>query len=101
MPFRSMNAPKSVRFLTVPFTMSPIFTFSRKRWRLLGAFLLDEFAAAQDDVLAVVVDLDDLEVVGVADELLEILRGNDIDLRAGQECLDADVDGEAAFDDRA
>ncbi len=68
---------------------------------LLGAFLLDEFAAAEDDVFAVVVDFDDLEIVGVADELLEILRGNDVDLRAGQECLDADVDGEAAFDDGA
>ena len=59
----------------------------------------DEFAAGEDDVLAVVVDLDDLEVVGVADELLEILRGDDVDLGAGEERLDADVDAEAAFDD--
>ena len=66
---------------------------------LLGALLLDEFAAGEDDVFAVVVDLDDLEVVGVADELLEILRGNDVDLGGGKEGLDADIDGEAAFDD--
>ena len=66
---------------------------------LLRALLLDELAAGEDDVLAVVVDLDDLEVVGVADELLEILRRDDVDLRAGQERFDADVDGEAAFDD--
>ena len=33
------------------------------------AFLLDQFAAGEDDVLAFLVDLDDLEFVGVADEL--------------------------------
>ncbi len=64
--------------------------------RTLG---LDDLAAAQDDVLAVVVDLDDLEIVSVADELLEIARRDDVDLRGGEEGLDAHVDGEAAFDD--
>ena len=66
---------------------------------LLAALLLDQFAAAEDDVLPVVVDLDDLEIVGVADELLEILRRNDVDLRGGQESFDADVDHQATFDD--
>ena len=66
---------------------------------LLGAFLLDELAAGEDDVLAVVVDLDDLEVVGVAHELLEIFRGNDVDLGSGKEGFDADIDGKTAFDD--
>ena len=61
--------------------------------------MLDDLAAAEDDVFAVVVDLDDLEVVGVAHELLEILGRNDVDLRTGEECFDADIDGEAAFDD--
>jgi hypothetical protein len=65
---------------------------------LLAPLLLDELAAAEDDVLPVVVDLDDLKVVGVADELLEIFRRDDVDLRAGEESLDADVDGETAFD---
>ena len=65
---------------------------------LLAAFLLDEFAAGEDDVLALLVDLDDLELVGVADEMREILRRDDVDLRAGQERLDADIDGQAAFD---
>ena len=65
----------------------------------LRALLLDDFAAAEDDVFPVVVDFDDLEIVGVADELLEILRRDDVDLRAGQKRLDADVDDEAAFDD--
>ena len=70
----------------------------------LGAFfvalLLDQLAAGEDDVLAVLVDFDDLEFVGVADELLEIFRGGDVNLRRGQKGLDADVDDQAAFDDR-
>ncbi len=66
----------------------------------LGVALgLDQFAAREDDVLAVVVDLDDLEIVGVADELVQVLRRGDVDLAAGQERLDADVDHEAALDD--
>ena len=66
----------------------------------LHAFLFDEFAAREDDVLAFLVDLDDLELVGVADVLLEVLRRGDVDLGGGQEGFDADVDEEAAFDDR-
>ena len=99
MPSRSMNAPKSVRFLTAPETVSPTLTPVEELLALFAALLLDELAAAEDDVLPVVVDLDDLEVVGVADELLEILRRDDVDLRGGQERFDADVDHEAAFDD--
>ena len=63
------------------------------------AFLLDEFAAGQDDVLALLVDLDDLEIVGVADVLGQVLGRDDVDLRGGQEGLDADIDQQAAFDD--
>ena len=66
----------------------------------LGVALgLDQFAAREDDVLAVVVDLDDLEIVRVADEAVEVLRRGDVDLAAGKERLDTDVDHEAAFDD--
>src|SRR4051794_33594458 len=66
---------------------------------LLAPFLLDEFAPAKHHVLPVIVNLDDLEVVGVADELLEILRWDDVDLRRRQERLDADVDHESALHD--
>ncbi len=59
---------------------------------LFGALLLDQFAAAEHHVLAVVVELDDFEVVRVADVGVEILGLDDVHLRAGQECLDADVD---------
>ena len=99
MPLRSMNAPKSVMFLTVPLTLSPTLTLLEESVALFRALLLDEFAAGEDDVLALLVDLDDLEIVGVADETAEILRRDDVDLRRGQEGLDADVDDEAAFDD--
>ena len=67
MPLRSMNAPKSVMFLTVPLRMSPGRHFGEQLLAALGAFLLDEFAAGEDDVLPLLVDLDDLEFVGVAD----------------------------------
>jgi len=69
---------------------------------LLAAFAalgLDEFAAAEDDVLAVLVELHDLEVVGVADEGGEVLRGIDVHLGGGEEGLDANVDDEAALHD--
>jgi hypothetical protein len=60
---------------------------------------LDEFPAAEDDVLAILVEFHDLEVVGVAHELLEILGGIDIDLGGGEESLHSDVDHEAALHD--
>ena len=37
---------------------------------LLASFLFDQFTSAQDDIFSVVVNLNDLEVVSVADELL-------------------------------
>src|SRR6478735_1086450 len=58
---------------------------------LLAALLLNQFAPAQDNVFPVVVNLDDLEVVGIADKLLEVARRNDVDLRSWEESLDADV----------
>ena len=98
MPSRSINAPKSVRFLTTPLTVSPDLHGLKEPGAFFGSLLLDDLAAAEHDVFALVIDLDDLEVVGVADELLEILGWNDIDLRTGEERFDADIDGQAAFD---
>ena len=66
---------------------------------LLGALGLDDFAAAEDDVLALVVDFDNLELEHLAHVLVEILGRNDVDLAAGQEGFNANVDHEAAFDD--
>ena len=66
---------------------------------LFAAFLLDQLAAAQDHVLAVVVNFNNLKIVGIAHELLQILRWHDVDLRGGKKCLDSDVHHEPAFDD--
>ena len=66
----------------------------------LQPFLFDQFAPGQDDVLAFLVDLDDLEIVSIAHILGEVLGGDDINLGRGQEGLDADVDEQAALDDR-
>jgi hypothetical protein len=51
-----------------------------KRLALLGALGLDDLAAGKDDVLALVVDLDDLELENISDIFGEILRWDDIDL---------------------
>jgi len=70
----------------------------------LGAFfvalLLDQFAAREHDVLPLLVDFDDLEFVDVVDELREVPRRDDINLRRGQKRLDPDIDDQATFDDR-
>ncbi len=66
---------------------------------LLIALGLDQFTAAQNDVLALLVDLDDLEFVAVADVGLEVLGSDDVELRRGQEGFHADIDDEAALDD--
>ena len=69
MPLRSMNAPKSVMFLTVPLRMSPGRHFARAACCVSRcARCFDQFAAGKNDVLAFLVDFDDLEFVGVADE---------------------------------
>jgi len=67
----------------------------------LRAFLLDDFAAAENDIFAVFVDFDDLEIVGISNELLEILWRHNVDLGCGEECLHAHIDSEAAFDGAA
>ena len=64
----------------------------------LLALLLEQGAAGEDDVAALLVELDDLELEALADELVEVADGAEVDLRAGEERLDADVDGEAALD---
>ena len=68
---------------------------------LFAALLFDYLAPAEHDVLSLVIQFDDFEIVSVADELLQILWRNDIDLRRWQKCLNPDVHHQAAFDDRS
>ena len=44
------------------------------------ALLLDEFAARQDNILALLVDLDDFELESLAEEIIEVARRDDVDL---------------------
>src|SRR4051812_13572220 len=63
-------------------------------------FLLDQFAAGKNDVLPFLVDFDDLEIIAISDITHEVLRRHDIDLRGRQESFDANIDEQAALDDR-
>ena len=65
---------------------------------LLRVLLLEEDLAGQHDVAALLVDLDDAHPQFLAAQRIEIAHGAHVDLRAGQERADADVDGEAALD---
>ncbi len=61
---------------------------------------LEQRAPREHDVAAPLVELDDLELELLAHHLLEVANRPQIDLRAGQEGLHADVHGEAALDPR-
>src|SRR6266481_5080723 len=59
--------------------------------------LLEQDAPAEHDVAALLVELDHLELELLADQLVQIADRTQIHLRAGEERLHADVDGEAAL----
>src|SRR5262245_51108476 len=65
---------------------------------LLGAFVLDQLAPADDDVAAHLVDLEYLALDVPADVVADVWRPADIDLTGRQENVDADVDEQAALD---
>jgi hypothetical protein len=60
---------------------------------------LEDHAARHDDVAAPLVQLDDLELVGLAEQLVDVRHAAERDLRPGQERVDAhQVDHHAALD---
>src|SRR5262249_3427464 len=66
---------------------------------LLGELALDDRTARDDDVVALAIELDDLELELFAFEIGRIAHGAHVDERARQECADVlDVDSEAALD---
>ena len=65
---------------------------------MLLALFLEELAAADDDVAARFVDLEDLALDVLADVVGDVGRTADVDLRGGQEDRHADVHEEAALD---
>src|SRR5690606_33276925 len=64
----------------------------------LIALHFDELAAADDDVAAFFVDLENARADGLAKILADIARSADINLGCGQEDRHADVDQQAALD---
>ena len=65
----------------------------------LGALFLEHRTARDHDIAPCLVELDDLEGELLTDELVEVLNLADVDLRAGQEGLDAEeIDDDAALD---
>lgn len=52
----------------------------------------------EDDIAAALVELDDLELEGGAKQLVEVAHRANVDLGAGEERADPDVDGQAALD---
>ena len=64
-----------------------------------SAFLFDQFAAGKNDVLPLHVDLNNLELEGLADEGVQILGRDNVELRCRQEGFDPDIDDETALDD--
>ena len=69
-----------------------------RRLLLLGVLFLEQDLAREHDVAALLVDLDDAHPQLLAAQRVEIANGAHVDLRAGQERSDADVDGEPALD---
>ena len=65
----------------------------------LGLGLLEPRAAGQDDVVAVLVQLDDLGFELLADVGLEVAHAAHLDQRRREEAAQADVEDQAALDD--
>ena len=63
-----------------------------------GPFLFDQFPPRQHDVLPLAIDFQNLVVVGVTDERLQVLGGNDVDLGRRQKRFHSDIDEQAALD---
>src|SRR6478736_3158646 len=58
------------------------------------ALLLQEHAARKHDVAALLVELDDLELVSLTDQLVQVADGPQIHLRTGEEGFDAAANGD-------
>src|SRR5262249_37800634 len=64
----------------------------------LGPRVLQQLAARDDDVAALVVDLDDNGLDDTADVLVDIRGPSDVDLAGGQEDGHTDIDQQATLD---
>src|SRR5678815_5270934 len=61
--------------------------------------LLEDHSARDDDVAAALVELDDLELEGLTEKLVDVRYATKRDLRSGKECIDAhEIDDDTALD---
>jgi len=72
MPPRSTKAPYSVMFLMVPLTVIPSVNVSSVLAFISSRSRSRRNASREHDVAALLVELDDLEFVGLPDELIEV-----------------------------
>ena len=99
MPPRSTKAPKLTTLDTTPLRTSPGLRLCEEVLALLLLRLLEVGAAGEHDVVAVLVELDDLRLQHPADVGLEVAHAAQLDEAGGQEAAQADVEDEAALDD--
>ena len=99
MPPRSTKAPKLTTDDTTPLRRLAGLEVVEELFALFLLGLLEPGPAGQHDVVAVLVELDDLGLELLADVGLEVADPAQLDERGGQEAAQADVDDEAALDD--
>src|SRR5437773_1841695 len=66
---------------------------------LARAFLLEDHATRDDNVPATLIELDDLEVEGLTEQLVDVWHATERDLRSGEKCINShQIDENAALD---
>src|SRR4029078_3900845 len=82
-----------------PLRVLAVWELGREAVADLGLGLLEPGAARQDDVVAVLVELDDLRLERLADVRLQVAHAAHLHQRGRQEAAQADVEDQAALDD--
>ena len=85
-------------FFTTPVMTMPFLEDGERVLALLLALLFQDHPPREHDVAPATVELDHARLDVLPDHRVEVLHRAQVDLGAGQERLDADVDGEAALD---
>jgi len=98
MPSRSMNAPKSVMFFTTPLRIWPGWIESSRLRRFCVRCSSMSSRRESTTFWRSRLNLEDLEVVGLAHVLIEVLGGLHVDVRGRHERIDADAHDQAALD---
>ena len=97
-PPRSTNAPKLTIEETTPVRTWPLGQLVEELAAHLGLGLLEPRPPREHDVVAVLVQLDDLGLERAPDVGLQVAHAAHLDQRRGQEAAQADVDDQATLD---